>query len=173
MEPAYKQLLEDHKFRISVYDGDGDSFVAQFRRCWKTIPLQDRGIILRHWNNAPYDHLPLFELSDLWVDSEIAHAQVKGPGYQIRFASSSFRLLPEPVALFVIAHELAHVYRWALGKDPREAKKESETKTDAIAEGWGFDKKARDMLCFLHVRLGRLDEACRLMSDWPAAGATP
>ncbi|HEV3145830.1 MAG TPA: hypothetical protein VGZ47_18215, partial [Gemmataceae bacterium] len=87
------------------------------------------------------------------------HGQVVAPGYQIRFNASSFRLLPEPVALFTIAHELAHVYRWALGKDPYEPKQESEAKTDAIAEGWGFDKKARDMLCFLYP-LCKLRPAC-------------
>lgn len=161
MEPVYLPLLEDHDFRLSVWSGDGERFVALFRRCWAQMPAKHRQDLLAYWDKSEHDQ-PTFELSNLWGDSRIAHAQVKGPGYQLRFNATSFLSLPERVALFIIAHELAHAYRWACGdKKPDESKDVSEDTADGLAIMWGFDKEARDSFKVLAKGVG-FEEACQI-----------
>ncbi len=109
------ELLEGTGSRLSVYSGDGEGFVAAFRLCWGRLPELDRQHLLDYWAASAYSHLPAFELSNLWPDEVDAHAQVTEAGYQLRFNAASFGVLPQEVALFIIAHELGHVYRWANG----------------------------------------------------------
>jgi hypothetical protein len=170
MSEAYLTLLEGHKFRLFVYgEVGGDAFVALFRHCWEQIPEGARRDLLEYWGKSGFEHLPSFELSDLWHDSAIAHAQVKGPGYEMRFNAATFLELPVPVALFIIAHELGHVYQWARGmKQVGESQNVSEGVADGIAVMWGFDNKARDSFKRTFNRCG-FKEACRIHGSRKAA----
>jgi hypothetical protein len=146
MRDTHLTLLEGHDFILDVYDQEGgDAFVSLFRRCWAQIPESARQDLLAYWAKSEQEHLPSFELSNLWCDSAIAHAQVEGPGYILRFNAATFLELPERVALFIIAHELAHVFRWARGiKRVDESEGVSEGVANGLAVMWGFDKKAHD-----------------------------
>jgi hypothetical protein len=138
-------LLENRKFRLFVGAPDAGRFINLFRNCWRQVPAEAQQHILRHWNNAPCGHWPVFELLNIPSDSAIAHAQVKGPGYKLQFDAASFQELPEPVALLVIARALAHVYLWAIRRDP-QALEEDEANEDEIVENWGFDERPNRQL---------------------------
>jgi hypothetical protein len=161
METARLALLEPCGYQLRVYNGDGEKFVVLFRRCWDRIPTDARQVIVAYWEKAggPRNR-PLFELSDCWADSAEAYAQVRLRGWELRFESESFQKLPDGVASFIIAHELAHVFYWASGGQPDASEAAREANADATAKRWGFDKVARDSFRML-VKSGGFENACR------------
>jgi hypothetical protein len=117
-------------------------------------------VVLAHWEKLLYPEGPLFELSNCWADSTNGYAQVRRCGYELRFNGDRFRNLPEPVALFIIAHELAHVFIWANGERSDESEDVNEGSADAIAKGWGFDKGALNTFLYL-VKMDGFENACK------------
>lgn len=191
MSDGNLNLLEGHDYTVSTHGRDGRRFVGLFRRCWDAIPAADRRDILDHWDRRKGGLPPSFELSNLWGDSAWSHAQVKDSGYQLRFNADSFSIMPEETALFIIAHELAHVHGWASGKSGHRFKclaeasseeadiinnfeAENEASADALAVSWGFNKVARNTLRLLAEARG-FESACRMMASAPnaAPGASP
>jgi hypothetical protein len=165
MEYKSLQLLEGHPFRLKVYGEGGDRFVAIFQRCWGQIQEIVRQRLLDYWSKSGHADLPSFEFSTLWHDSKISDAQVGSRGYELRFSASSFCALPEPVALFKIAHELAHVYRHARGMSQfDESTSVSEDTADGLAGIWGFDKDARDAFKQA-VSAHGFEKACQLWRE--------
>jgi hypothetical protein len=106
---------------------------------------------------------PFCELSNHWRGEATNYGQVTSRGYQIRFNAEAFSFLPEEVARFVIAHELAHVFQKAEGKRPGGANEvENEADADSIAERWEFRGYAFRTFNGLVARQG-FKRACQLM----------
>jgi hypothetical protein len=62
----------------------------------------------------------------------------------LRFNAEDFMIFPPKIALWIIAHELAHVYQKAIGGSPGgTSEAENETDANRIAESWGFDREPR------------------------------
>jgi hypothetical protein len=144
-----QRLLPHHKFQVLTWGDGGKDFVRVFRSCWKQLPLRSRRSILAHWKKAPIP-FPTFELSNMWGDSEVSFAQVGWNGMKLRFSAADFAVLPDRIAQWIIAHELAHVYQKAIGRSPGgDSEFENETDADKIAEDWGFEKRPMTMLKLL------------------------
>jgi len=159
MHHSELKLLEGHDYGISTHGRDGARFVGLFRRCWDAIPEVDRQTILDYWDRHERRRTVSFELSNDWGGSTQNHARVTEEGYRMRFNAESFSVMPEKPALFIIAHELAHVHGWASGKshalfesswDVDRALKsilekfenENEASANALAVQWGMDFNA-------------------------------
>jgi DNA-binding response OmpR family regulator/pSer/pThr/pTyr-binding forkhead associated (FHA) protein len=181
MDDRKLELLEGHEYSLNADEGDGARFVGLFRRCWNAIPEVDRQTILDYWRCREEPFSAAFVLSNLWRDSAESHAQVSLDGYLMRFNAESFSIIPERPGLFIVAHELAHVYGWASGKtaalkrsiceanvDTSVASElfqiENEANADALAVQWGFDRVARDRLILFTKAFG-LESACKMMAN--------
>jgi len=175
------KLLEGQDFIVNTHECDGERFRGLFRQSWDKIPVNARKTILDYWKCR--ELAPSFELSNLWGDSAHSYAQVIEMGYRMRFNAKSFSIMPEPPALFVIAHELAHVYNWATGTsnalfrsfyeqntDETEVHEkfdlENEAKADALAVKWEFDKAKMDRFRMLEKMRG-FEYACERMTCAP------
>jgi hypothetical protein len=77
-------------------------------------------------------------------------------GSEIKFRKSSFEVLPQAAAAYVIAHELAHVYQKCLGRHPGgRDDAENERHADLLAKGWGFCPTVYDLIRLLEKAPGR------------------
>jgi hypothetical protein len=183
MDDSELKLLEGHDYGVSTHGRDGVRFVGLFRRCWDAIPEVDRQTILDYWDRHESRRTVSFELSNKWGDHVQSHAQVREGGYRVRFNAESFSIMPERPALFIIAHELAHVHGWASGKSRALLKSileantdksvalqtfetESDANANALAVQWGFDKVACMALEGLTKARG-FESACRMMANAP------
>jgi hypothetical protein len=109
-----------------------------------------QGVILAYWKTSKVPQIPIFELSNLWSDSEANFAQVGDNGMLMRFSFGDFAVFPNTIALWVIAHELAHVYQKAIGRVPGGISElENETDANRIAAEWGFEQRPLVMLKLL------------------------
>ncbi|MBE7464241.1 MAG: hypothetical protein HS116_12250 [Planctomycetes bacterium] len=150
MSVKFFRLLPRYPFELSVFSEGvgGPEFVREFRQCWKQIPLSSRRAIVRHWKSSA--RLPLFELSNMWADSEKSFAQVSQKGMELKFSQKDILFLPSGVMQWVIAHELAHVYQKSIGRKPGgSSDRENERDADRIAKEWGFDPSRFSLLVIL------------------------
>jgi hypothetical protein len=153
---------------LLIAEGDGaKSFVRLFRDCWKRIPFKARRAILAHWQNSPVSWYPKIELSNSWGDAQTCFGQVRHAGLEVRFSAKDFALLPDEVASWIIAHELAHVYQKATGKRPGgDALESNEEDADEIAPSWGFDRTLRAFLGHLQASEGlSVEDACKRLAE--------
>lgn len=152
--------LLDGPFLPLFHFGNERRFVDLFRSTWNRIPEHERRFVQEFWELSQRE--PYCELSNLWMtESRSNYAQVTGLGCELRFLASAFLVLPDEVARFVIAHELAHVFQKAEGKSPGGAcEEENEAEANSIAERWGFDRIG--FLTFqMLVEYDGLEAACR------------
>lgn len=157
-------ILAGHSW-VLVADTDRvESFLCLFRSCWDKVPAAAQTAITEHWGGSPVPLHPKIELSDCWADSNDCFAQTGFNGMELRFSRRDFAILPDSVATWIIAHELAHVYQKAIGRRPGGASEdENEADADSIASGWGFDKIMK-VLLDAQLRRGRsLDKACEVL----------
>lgn len=76
----------------------------------------------------------------MWAPSE-AYGQVGRVGMELKFRQEAFACFPAEIARWVIAHELAHIYQKACGRQPGGAnEEENEDDANNIANKWGFDQ---------------------------------
>lgn len=161
------QLLPDHEFQLNASGDGAQRFVAQFRDCWERIPISARHEILAYWKKETSAGYPRIELSDMWGDSETNFAQVRHMGMELRFSAHDFLVLPDSIAHWVIAHELAHVFQKTAGKVPGGANEaENERDADVIAMRWGFAKSHRTLLAVLMQEANiSVDVACQKLVE--------
>ncbi len=161
------KLLPDHDYKINCHHHDGKQFVSIFRNTWKKIPYKVRRAILKYWRESNW---PVgFELSNMWgsgYDPKLS-AQVRHEGCLMKFRQSDFEVLPEKVAEFLIAHELAHVYQKACGRRPGgESEEENENHANHLASSWGFYTSLYYEWCQLMSERGMsFEEACKKIQD--------
>lgn len=144
---AYK-ILPRHNYPLLASPELGPWFIRMFRKCWTQIPSATRRTILHYWRNGCM-RCPSFELSDMWRDSTKSYGQVTFCGFQVRFSAKMFQLMHEKqelLAHWIVAHELAHVYQWAIGTARVGDEFEVERDADRIARDWGFDNMPFDLL---------------------------
>ena len=167
MSVSYLTLLPGHKIRLTAWGSGGKDFVRLFRGCWKQIPTKGRRAILAHWRSAGYEPCPVIELSNMWADSDTCFAQVTRRGMVLRFSAKDFATFPDSVARWIVAHELAHVYQKAIGRDPGgSSTKDNENEADEIAEGWGFNRMPRLVLGLLQQNRNlSVAEACKELAQ--------
>jgi hypothetical protein len=167
--PVAIRLLPRHKINLLVYDADGKPFVDLFRGCWRRIPPGPRRSILTHWANGRREgrpSCPVIQLSNTWYDSRTCSGQVRDCGLEMRFNARDFEVLPFYAARFVIAHEIAHVYRWAVAEvPPNEDEDAKERRTDEIARQWGFCNYSHIRICHLVQNGIEFQEACRRVKE--------
>lgn len=152
-------LVPNEQIWLLANDCDGLGFTQQFCDCWERIPLDAKQSIRCFWSalGPPW---PMIELSNLWEDSKWNHAQVNNAGREVFFNASSFQSFPSKVAIWNIAHELAHVYQKACEKKPGgESEEENERDADRIAVEWGFDPAPYFLLKMFEEKLG-FERAC-------------
>jgi hypothetical protein len=139
--PVKLLLIPEPQIWLLAVDCDGQTFKRQFHDCWKRIPLDSKQTICDFWR-AVGPHWPVIELSNLWEDSKWKHAEVNNMGREVFFSATSFRSFPNTVAIWNIAHELAHIYQKACGRKPGgECEEENERDADRIAVEWGFNPR--------------------------------
>jgi hypothetical protein len=100
-----------------VTEPDLRRFFGVFTIVWDKIGTQDRDreCIERHWHAQ--SQLAKLELQLPWRGDRDAIATTKGPGAEIRFDWETCRILPDDIMQVPIAHEMGHVYQWAMGKN--------------------------------------------------------
>ena len=160
----YYQLIPSQRIRLVAIDCEGDDFSDLFRKCWRKLPLTARRSICAFWRD-PKEREPLVELSDLWIDSKDAFAQVTNWGRELRFSASAFKVLPYCAGSFIVVHELAHVYQKALGGVPGgESSLENEDDANRIAKEWGFDDMVIGIISIL-LKTMPLEQACERLEQ--------
>jgi hypothetical protein len=125
-------LLPRHKVRLLyTVPADGQRFARLFREVWKRMPLGARRAILKHWKAGSRWHRPDdgygYPCEGFSLDAEEtaeysqgnsgarAMAQVDRDGHQLRFLWPAIKDGSDDQIRYCIAHELAHVYQFALG----------------------------------------------------------
>jgi hypothetical protein len=159
-----RRLLPGHEFRVMCFNDDGMRFVKSFRSTWRRLPLIARRAILVYWRKK-VEGRPKIELSNLWVSrgsSGQSFAEVACLGREMRFRQDVFVYLPQQVAHWVIAHELAHVYQWASGETPCNNQYAHELDADDIVRKWGFSRESFSFLVMMRQNRGlSVADACR------------
>jgi len=159
------RLLPRRKITVWVHSGDGERFVDLFRSCWKQLPQAVQRRISMHWKSTRDQYCPRIELSDIWGESQTCYGQVRNHGMEMRFSASKFDERPYHAARWVIAHELAHVYQKAIGRQPGGMNEdENERDADGLAKKWGFPSESSTLIDMLIGKLG-LEGACRRAGD--------
>jgi hypothetical protein len=131
--PLY--LSADEPFTLTVFCGDGDRFARLFTETWFKLPPTARTSILTHWKQEE-NPIIWMEFSNAWRNCATRYAEIGCRGCELNFDADEFDGMPEAVAKAVIAHELAHAYQYATGRD-QAVDLESDAE-DSIRQ-WGFD----------------------------------
>lgn len=157
-----RRLLPGHEFHINCWDDDGRHFVKLFRETWQQLPLTVRRAILRFWREHGNEWLPLIELSNLWAPHD-SYGQVGRVGMELKFRQEAFAHFPTPAAQWVIAHELAHIYQKACGREPGgENERENEDDANNLAKAWGFERTCLLTLNMMQNNRGlSIEDACQ------------
>ena len=85
--------------------------------------------------------LTWLEIESDWKGHIARNAEVNQAGRWIAFNGIEFSKMSEAVAMFVIAHELAHVYQYGTAKAGK-AEFALEDQANKLANEWGFDEPA-------------------------------
>jgi hypothetical protein len=116
--------------------------VRPFRDTWQHIPTAPRRRMLDYWHGAvPWRGLPAPRIA-VWPDWP-GRKNVAGEcgclGHELRFWEAVVETYTPSDLTLAIAHELAHVYQYASGREPGQRSKSSvEKEAWAIARSWGF-----------------------------------
>ncbi len=116
-----EQLLPqtEVKLKLSVEprcEADLGHFGELTLAVWNRVEDLDREMIAQYWQKMETLMLPAFGLLEVWFDDPEALATTKPSGGIVVFDWRSCRFLPDEILQSVIAHELAHVFQWSLGK---------------------------------------------------------
>jgi hypothetical protein len=120
-QTARLPILPRHHVYLRAVDGDGPRFRSLFLETWRRISLGDRRRILRHWRAddsfaREIRRSPSIVLVATWDEKK--HNQSAGTrclGHGLRFCSADIDEMPDDAVRDLIAHELAHVFQFALG----------------------------------------------------------
>jgi hypothetical protein len=117
-------------------------FCRAFGRVWRKIPAIDRRSILQYARNGTIQIEVLDELTDP-ESGKFAWGLTSKKGFHVAFSAPRMAEIIEKAEAglleVLIAHELGHVYRWAVGKHHPDRDKE-EVATNRLAADWGFDR---------------------------------
>jgi hypothetical protein len=143
-----RRLLADSDFVVTCWNDDGEKFIALFRQVRERVPNSICEAIIDYWAKSD---LCLFDVSDFGFEIDGHWAFVTRNGTSLRFRGEYFACTPEPAGLWVIAHELAHVYQKVLGnKAGGDNEEENEADANAIAIEWGFGNEQM-WLCAINM----------------------
>jgi|SRR5665213_1145590 len=132
-------LSADKPFALTVFCGDGDRFARLFTETWFQLPPAARTSILTHWTQEDNPEIWI-EFSNAWRKCATRYAEICCRGCELNFNAQEFDGMPEAVAKAVIAHELAHAFQYATGKDQAV---DIESDADDLIIQWGFDWLAK------------------------------
>jgi hypothetical protein len=134
MAHHHYKLLPRHRIMAFTGGEDGRPFVQLFRRCWQKMPALARRRILKHWRTSGWQPIPIIEFSNMWFDSLESFGQVGQRGLEIHFSADDCAVLPCTVCEWIVAHEMAHAYRHAIGVNVAAMSTEqNEQETDSVA----------------------------------------
>jgi len=134
------KLDDTCSFPLNVFDfEDGPHFVKTFEEALHKLPLSAQQVIRDYWLVTP--DLVWLEIESDWKGHITRNAEVNEAGRSIAFNGIEFSKMPEPVAMFVIAHELALVYQHGTAKAGK-ADCDLEDQANKLANEWGFDEPA-------------------------------
>ena len=98
--------------------GPDEQSIADFeqllRFVWAKVDPQDREGIREYWKNAKMD--VFFHLECPWFGEDWSWAKTAQQGLHLRMQGRIWQLFPAEVRSTILAHELAHVYQWSVGK---------------------------------------------------------
>lgn len=147
----YYPLMPRHGAYLLDFKSKGERFARLFRETWVRIPLYARRYILKHWKSDDVlrfavRYSPSIELADTWDGKKPGDAGwAHRGGHSLRFARRRVEKMPDEVVCDLIAHELAHVFQWAIGEDLNSLDAFNiEIIADEIMESWGFDAESID-----------------------------
>jgi len=147
----------DGIYLMPIGDGDDQRFARNFRRTWRRIGKERCRSILDYWRNPdparmmPQIEYPVIELLDDWSGRDAAVGYCTYNGHKLMFLAFVVEAMPDDMVQVLIAHELGHVYRKAIGADivdpanlPTETEREKEEFATqlTVAGVWGFDEEA-------------------------------
>ena len=136
-------------------------FIPLFRKVWEKIPPQHAEKLYAEWKRRQSDGVTPWICLDHWMDSGVRGCV--GCSDEFRIGLNDFMNMPDDAAMFLIAHELAHLYQSAQGVRPAGGAtncayfhdadghlwggtQDREGDADRIARSWGFSQAARDAL---------------------------
>jgi hypothetical protein len=120
---------------VTVDSGDGDRFARLFTETWSRLPPDTQAGICTHWAKEE-DQEVRIELSNWLRKSLNRDAQVALLGYELMFDAAEVDRMPDPVVKALIAHELAHVFQYATG---RNLKEDLESDAEDLVCEWSLD----------------------------------
>lgn len=132
---------------VGIIDsGDGHRFAELFRRAWLRIPLGARRRMLAYWRGFGWQ-VPSIAMLDYWsgIKKSRAVATCFAPGHSLHFLAPVVDVMPAELAEDLVAHELRHVYRFAVGYEQlfgTSRPTEFDLEFDAmivLRKEWGFD----------------------------------
>jgi hypothetical protein len=138
--------------------GDDERFARGFRKTWRRLGKDVRRSLTDYWRDPDIVYMglqlvfPTIEVLDDWSGRNEGEAGVcKLNGHLFRFLAPLVDAMPDDILATLIAHELAHAYRAAVGilvLDPdnpltAEENGRDELETRQLVHGtWGFDEDA-------------------------------
>jgi hypothetical protein len=150
----YVRLLPRHDVVVFAPGGDGKRFARLFAETWRRLPYRVRRHVLKHWRESDLsfvNYSPQIELVDFWSQRMVEaglggdKAAVFCLGHRLVFWTKIVDAYPDDLVRDLIAHELAHVYQWAIGCDLDEMEPMlCESEADLLVETWGFSSTAMD-----------------------------
>lgn len=93
-----------------------DKAVSAIESVWLRIPSPDCERIGSYWSGSKRYSAPILFFEDPWYGGD-ALASCKSRGFRLKFDWPTLSLMPSHAIETVIAHELAHVFQWAIGKN--------------------------------------------------------
>jgi predicted SprT family Zn-dependent metalloprotease len=115
------------------------------------LPLHARRAILAHWRASPNPFCPTIEMLLSWSSQEtftsigghevsefVAFGQCGRRVHELRFWAVAIDAMPDDVVPLIVAHELSHVFAWAIGNHANEKIDRANLKL------WGVDQLSLD-----------------------------
>jgi hypothetical protein len=128
---------------IRVYSGNGKRFASLFWQAWQQFPSEVRAALLSEWSRRETGNPGAWLVTD-WAERQpFVLAQCREDGRKLWFYATFVERLSPPAVQALVAHELAHAYRFITKAEIFVGETEEKT-TDATAHQWGFDQ---DLLC--------------------------
>lgn len=124
-------------------DDDAPRFAGIFKYTWTKIPSQARRRMVKHWRTdmppIPIAN-PRIELDD-FQDRAGVVATAALHGNKLWFFATAIKAVPDEYVVYLIAHELAHVYQIATATISLGTQKTKSVERDAdiLLLEWGFD----------------------------------
>jgi hypothetical protein len=152
----FLKLVPRHPLYLFAPNGGGDRLARLFHETWRRVPLGPRRAMLGYWRTEADQRMSLTPTVDLLNDWSSRRgrrglrgdkAETSERGCKLRFWTKIIAVYPDELVLDLIAHELAHVYQWAVDAMPTDgwdAVLLAEEDADFLMESWGFSATAMD-----------------------------